>query len=183
MTNLSLHKYAIVDLLSLADMLDKDYYDVIISLCQGAINSANKLRDLEDRHPTSQYIILCNNLISEILTCIEKRKEYFIPYIHELHEKNKTSHDCGNCSGKCNMLHELKLVELKESDTRVKDILSHLQMMSLPLHAETIYPDNYRLLRNQMILLENTLSDLLYLEETYLVPKISEAQKSINAHA
>jgi hypothetical protein len=79
------------------------------------------------------------------------------------------------------MLHEVKLTEFKESHKLVKDILNRLQMMSLPLHSETIYPDVYKLLRNQMTLLENTLTDLLYLEETYLIPKIAEAQKNINA--
>ena len=167
----------------LTDKLDKDYYDVILELCQGAINNASKLQELEVQRPTSQYIILCNNLIADIQKYIQTRKVYFIPYIHELHEKDSTKHDCGNCSGKCHMQHDMKLGELKESHKQIKDIVSHLQMMSLPLHAETIYPDVYKLLRNQMVLLENTLTDLLYLEDSYLLPKLTEAQKNINAHS
>jgi hypothetical protein len=54
-------------------------------------------------------------------------------------------------------------------------------MASLPLYTETIYPDAYRVLRNQMALIENSLTELFFLEENYLIPKVAEAQKIINA--
>lgn len=54
-------------------------------------------------------------------------------------------------------------------------------MVALPLYSETMYPDVYRLLRNHMALIENTLTELFSIEETRLIPKIIESQKKINA--
>ncbi len=75
----------------------------------------------------------------------------------------------------------MQLFELKSSHLEIRSLLSRLQMVSLPLYAETIYPDSYRILRNQMALIENHISELLFLEENYLIPKIADAQKRINA--
>lgn len=75
----------------------------------------------------------------------------------------------------------MQLMELMASHNNIKGILYRLQMVSLPLYSETIYPDAYRILRNQMALIENGLTELFFLEEHYLIPKIVEAQKIINA--
>ena len=78
------------------------------------------------------------------------------------------------------MQHELQLNDLKQSQSQLKDILNRIQMVALPLYSETIYPDVYRLLRNHMALIENTLNELYSVEETRLIPRIIEAQKTIN---
>ena len=75
----------------------------------------------------------------------------------------------------------MHLIELKESHSRIKDILYRLQMVALPLYAETLYPDVYRVLRNQMALLENSLTELFFIEDAYLIPKVIDAQKKIHA--
>jgi len=54
-------------------------------------------------------------------------------------------------------------------------------MAALPLYAETIYPDVYRLLRNHMALIGSSLTDLYTAEEIQLIPKVIEAQRNINA--
>ena len=163
------------------DKLNKDYYSVIEQLCEGTMNNAHLLRDLEFHQSTPQYIVLCSKLIAEIQHYVQIRKAYYIPYIYELQEKNDASHNCGNCSGKCHVEHDLKLEEFKESLSGIKDMPYRLQMMSLPLHSETLYPEVYKALRNHMVLLENILTELFFLEETYLIPKVTEGQKNINA--
>ncbi len=183
MNNIIFSKYNSIDLLSLVDEIGKDYYDIIEALCKTSTANAKKLTELEIHQPTSQYILLCNKLVTEISEYIENRKGYFIDYIKELHEKQEASHNCSNCSGKCHLQHDAKLMELTESHMRIKEILSRLQMMSLPLHSETIYPDAYRVLRNQMVLLENSLTELYFIEGTYMIPKVMEAQKKINARS
>jgi hypothetical protein len=55
-------------------------------------------------------------------------------------------------------------------------------MMSLPLYSETKYTDTYKALRSEMAALENSLSELFFIEETYLVPRVSAAQTKINVH-
>jgi hypothetical protein len=56
-----------------------------------------------------------------------------------------------------------------------------LQTAVLPLYSDTVYPDSYRVLRNQMALLEDSMAELFLLEENYLMPKVIQAQKAINA--
>jgi hypothetical protein len=181
MNNLRFTEFNNASLQTLAARLDSEYYDAIETLCEGAMGRANKLSELEVKQSASQYITLCNKLITEIRQYIGARKEYFLPYISELSAKDEANHNCTQCSGKCNMGHELKLAELKESHLKIKDILYRLQMASLPLYSETTYPDIYRILRNQMVLLENALTETFFIEESYLIPKVAQAQNKINA--
>jgi hypothetical protein len=63
----------------------------------------------------------------------------------------------------------------------MRSILNRLQVVALPLYSDTAFPDAYRVLRNQMALIENGLTELFFLEENYLLPKVVDAQKRINA--
>ncbi len=141
----------------------------------------NKLEGLESQLVTSQYTTLCNKLINEIRDDLKKRKDIYIPYINSLAGKVVSEHNCTHCAGGCKLNHDMQVPELQASHQRIKNILNRLNMVSLPLYSDTIYPDTYRVLRNQMALIENMLTELLFLEEHYLIPKIVAAQKAINA--
>ena len=170
------------DLQPFVKRLEQSHYSAINVLCEGTRKQAKKLQELENHQATSQYITLCNRLIDEIQHYIKNKTDNFIPYVNKLNEKESESHDCNNCNGNsCSLQHTAQLNELKEAHVQIKDILYRLQMVSLPLYSETIYPDVYRILRNQMALLENNLTELFLLEETYLIPKVIELQKSIHA--
>jgi hypothetical protein len=163
--------------------LEQTHYNVMDSLCEATRKQVRKLQELEVQQSTSQYITLCGRLIDEMQQYIKIKKESFIPYVTKLYEKDKDGHDCSKCTGNsCNLQHNVQLAELKQSHIHIKDILYRLQMVSLPLYSETIYPHIYRILRNQMALLENNLTELFLIEETYLIPKVTEVQKSINVH-
>jgi hypothetical protein len=124
---------------------------------------------------------MCINLAEEIQQYIRNKKEHFVPYVQALSDKVKEGHDCSNCTGNgCSLQHDIQLIELKQAHAKLKDILNRLQMVTLPLYSDTIYPDVYRILRNNMALLENCLGELFHIEETYLIPKVTEAQKNIN---
>ena len=176
-----LSHYRNITLLPFIEKLDKECYDTIQGLCNIAKKQAVKLSILEVHQTTSQYVPLCTTLIEEIEGYIRYRKEKLIPYITKLSEKDTDGHDCGSCSGgACKLQHNVELMELEDSHRMIKDTLYRLQMAVLPLYSETIYPDAYRILRNQMALLENGLTELFFFEGTYLLPKIIEAQKNIN---
>lgn len=175
-----LDKYSDTALLPFVERLLDDYYDNIERLCEVARKQADKVALLEKDRSASQYTSLCNDLIQEAQQHIKSRKEKYIPYIHQLSEKVSTNHDCAHCTGGCKMNHVSQPVELKASNDTMRKMVNRLQMVSLPLYAETIYPDEYRILRNQMALLETHLTELFFLENTYLIPKILEAQKNIN---
>ncbi len=174
--------YNTEELRPLIDRLDSEHYTVLYALCDRALKQANRLNDLEG-DTASEYVMQCTRLIGEIQHHIKFRKERVVSYISELLQKESESHDCQFCTGKgsCSMQHGLTLAELRDSNGRIKSMLHRLQMAALPLYSESIYPDAYRVLRNQMALIENSLTELHFLEETYLIPKITDAQKKINA--
>jgi len=181
MTRILNEQYSKIGLSDFVNRLSEDCYIALEKLCESAEKQANKLDGLESQLATSQYTTLCNALIQEIKQCLAVRKEIYIPYIQTLVHKIADQHDCSSCSGSCKVNHDMQLLELKASHSNIKGILYRLQMVSLPLYSETIYPDAYRILRNQMALIENNLTELFFLEEHYLIPKVVEAQKVINA--
>jgi hypothetical protein len=175
-------QYNNADLMTLTKALEQDNFEVLTILSIAAQKQSARLSILEALPATSQYISLCNRLIDEIQQLIRGRRTSLIPYVNRLYEKETGNHDCRNCSGFCNMQHNSQLMELQDSHNRIKDILHKLPMVGLPLYSDTIYPDAYRILRSQMALLENSLTELFFIEEVYLIPKVIEAQKKIYAH-
>jgi hypothetical protein len=75
----------------------------------------------------------------------------------------------------------MQITELNATNDATKKILNRMQLASLPLYSQTMFPDEYRILRNRMALIEMNMTELFFLESTYLVPKITAAQKAINA--
>ena len=169
-------------LLVLAEGLDKSYYSTILGFCENAKLQASSLQQLEIHKTTSQYVNLCNKLIAEIQLYIGNKTEHLLPYLKTLAVKSSAGHDCRACNGGCDLGHELVMAEMKDSHLRIKESVYRLQMVALPLYSETKYPVEYKSLRNLMAKLENSLADLLTIEETKLIPQIIKAQKNIYVH-
>jgi hypothetical protein len=106
--------------------------------------------------------------------------EGLLPYVQKLNERKESGHDCRNCTGGCQLQHDIQLLDLKQSHNQLKGFLHRLQMAALPLYSESIYPDAYRILRNQMAIIENNLAELFFIEEAYLIPQVVVAQNSIH---
>ena len=156
---------------------------MIYTLCGTAQQQAIRIQQEEVLQTASQYVTLCNKLIGEIQRYVHIKKEHLVPYIHSLFEKDAAGHDCRSCTGtgSCSMQHDMQLAGLNQSHAQLKDIIARLQMVALPLYSGIIHPDLYKILQNQMVMIENSLATLLLLEETYLIPKVTEAQMNINA--
>jgi hypothetical protein len=182
MNQMLLGGYDKYDLMSLIEKLDENFYETTNTLCSKSFAMVNELKKIELNQANSNYILLYDKLVHEISNFIQTRKQYFMPYLRELYTKDTTNHNCSTCSGKCSVQHTAKLIELKESIKWVHSVLNKLQMMSLPLYSETKYTDTYKALRSEMAALENSLSELFFIEETYLVPRVSAAQTKINVH-
>ena len=161
--------------------LQNDYYNAIENQCAATRRQVNKIKKLGVSDSSMQYVLLCDEIISETEQHIKNRKGIYIPYVHSLAEKARDNHNCSNCSGNCKINHDVHVIELNATNDEMKKVLSRLQVITLPLYSETIYPEEYRLLRSNMTLIETNLSELFFLENHYLIPNIVEAQKSINA--
>jgi len=163
------------------DKLQGGYYETIAGLCARSKKQCRKILDLERSGSQLWYVRQCEQVVDGIDQYISNRKGVYMPYIDSLAEKVKDNHNCSTCSGACQVNHEVYILELRATNDEVKKLLSKLNVMTLPLYSDTVFPDEYRLLRASMTLLENNLTELFYLENTYLIPKIVEAQKQINA--
>ena len=164
-----------------AEKLQSEYYDSIETLCVTSKKQCDKIERIERSESPVQYAVLCRNIISEIEKHIKNRKDIYIPYVHSLSEKVQDNHNCSNCSGTCKVNHDMHIFELNATNEEMNKMLPRLQITNLPLYSETMFPDEYRVLRSNMTLLETNLSELFFLENNYLIPKIVEAQKNINA--
>lgn len=174
-------KYRNCSLDELADRLNKDYYEAIHDLCLSVYELASRLVD-ESHHPsTVLYSNRTIKLTQEVNNLMLTRKNEILPYMLELHTKKAEGHNCGNCSGICHVGHTERLVDLRESHKTIKELLNQLETEALPLYDDIVYPSSYKILRNEMTVMDSMLTEIFYIEESHLIPKVFEAQKAINA--
>ena len=182
MVKILFSQYRHNDLGKLVHDLERDYYDTILHQCKNAAMLLAELQQDVVSPATTLYLSLCNKLLDQVQDFLIMRTTGLLPYVMELYTKDVEGHDCNNCSGNCSMRHSAQLMGLKESPQRIKEILYRLQMVAMPLYTSTEYPNAYKILRNEMMLIDTALTELFYIEEAMLVPKIMQAQNHIHAH-
>lgn len=181
MATILFSKYRNADLHQLAKMLNDDYYEILKVSCMNAGGVAKLLQE-DDHHPsTALYTSLAAKLLEQVNDLIKLRQSILLPYIDDLSQKKSEGHDCRNCSGDCHVAHNTYLFTLKDSHKRIKEILFRLHSVALPLYTDVEYPRSYKILRNEMTLIDTMLTELFYLEEANLIPKVLEAQRTIHA--
>lgn len=173
--------YRHLDLGDLAAKLNEDYYNEVDNRCRAASELVSIIESGRPHPSTVLYVSLCTRLLDQVMNLVNVRMGILLPYIKDLDIKQIEGHDCANCSNGCAIKHTSQLTGLKESHGKIKEILYRLQMVALPLYSGTKYPDAYKDLRNEMMLIDLALTELFYLEESSLIPKIMEAQKNIHA--
>ncbi len=169
--------------LPLPDLIEKlrvEYYESIERLCTDVSEQTDKIKSLAPLKIDDAYLKQCQSVLDRIAGSLRERRDRFIPYLNGLVEKVTGDHDCANCTGSCKLNHDVQLFDLSAAVKNLKSIQSDLQLLSLPLYAETLFPDQYRILRNLLALIESDMVELFFLEENYLIPKVIEAQKAIN---
>ena len=161
--------------------IDKDYYDVIGDLCRHASVHAAEIEFSDHQAATKLYVNLCHQLIDEIKNHLKARKESFVPYIQTLIKKSSANHDCRSCSGKCSVQHQLSLDEILIGHVSIKEIWLRIQQLTKPLYLEKVQSISYKILRNEIMIIESALNELLYIEENIIIPKVKDLQNAIHA--
>lgn len=164
----------------LLNKLDEGYYTALDIICTNARNCAAQLSVYTDHPSLGVYSGSYTTVLDDVQRLLLFRKEVVIPYIQELRAKVEDGHNCKNCSGKCHVGHNAQMMSLLASHDEIKELLSSINNLALPLHKDLHYPDAYRILTNEIAVIENMLTELFYIEESSLIPKILEAQKAIN---
>jgi hypothetical protein len=172
-------RYQKEDLLGLTERLNRDYYEVIDELCKPAATHASAIQELpetENNANTTLYINLCIKLIEEIRFQIRMRRQIVIPYLHQLLRKLNNKSPCEN-----GFVHNSLIADtVKEAHDKIREILSRLQQLAKPLYLDIAQPLPYKILRNEIMIIETALTELFYLEETILLPRAMEVQDRIN---
>lgn len=174
-------RYQKEDLLGLTERLNRDYYEVIDELCKPAATHASAIQELpetENNANTTLYINLCIKLIEEIRFQIRMRRQIVIPYLHQLLRKLNNKSPCEN-----GFVHNSLIADtVKEAHDKIREILSRLQQLAKPLYLDIAQPLPYKILRNEIMIIETALTELFYLEETILLPRAMEVQDRINSN-
>jgi hypothetical protein len=167
---------------SLIDKLNTEYYSVLDNYCKNASGIVYELEQYEPHASMLLYMSLGTKFLEHVTDFVNSRIGILVPYIQELHEKKLGGHDCSECKTGCSVNHAMQLMGLKESQIRIKETLYRLQSVAMPLYSDTDYPDAYKSLRDQMTMIDTALTELFYLEEAHLIPKVKEAQKQIHVY-
>jgi len=129
----------------------------------------------------SAYTEHCARLLREISGYQRLRRLVLLPYIKELLEKEEDGHDCSACGGGCTLSHSSRIREIREAHLGIRNGLTALQAGSIQV-AHTPYPESYSRLRAAMAQLQEILLGILFIEESALIPMLTELQQKIRAH-
>lgn len=181
MTDLRLPIYKNMSLQAVAGQLQDDYYGVIPILCKHAREHAKYLQSKTIDQKLMYVVEHTLQWIGVIEDFIGHRNTLVKPYINELADKDSGGHNCQLCSGRCEMQHTAKVMEITTSLIHIKE-QHRLFVDELPELLKGVHPQDVKCLNNTSMLLCNYLDELLRLEADILVPRIKDAQKNINAH-
>lgn len=181
MAQMLLAKYFKYNIREVADKLDAVYYTTLEGVCNKTEDSIELLQSLETHTAQHNYLVACTNFITEVTQFVALRKEVVVPYLHELFEKDKASHDCLNCSGNCSVQHTLKTSLIRESLNKVQQDLQTLKATTLNWYDDSACSEHFKTVLNKMLLLETMVKKVIELETEVLLPKIAEAQTKIHA--
>lgn len=168
---------------SLLSYLETAYYNRIEVLCEKVELNIAELNTGEESQAAALYISLSKKLLGQVKQYIRLRRFALLPYIHELLDKEDSGHDCRSCSTSCSIRHTAQISGIKEAHNKIKESLYRLQSVAVPIYQKPVQADAYFAMRNEMMLMDTTLTELFYLEESSLIPKVIEAQKNIHAHS
>lgn len=165
----------------LVDLFYKDYYTIMEERRKGISDNIESLANSGPGDEVLRYLERCGILAGEIKNHLEYRMDTLLPYMRDLGRKNAEGHNCATCSGGCHVGHSAKIAELSLSHQSVKNTLEALRSLELDA-SDDITRREIEALQEEIQLMESTLSELYYLEQEVLVPKLREAQRRINAN-
>ena len=169
---------------SLLQYLETDYYTRLDGLCGRAALHLAELEGDAGPQTESLYLSLSKKLLGQIEQYLRLRRFGLVPYIRELLDKEGTGHDCRACTKICTGRHSAQVDGLRDSQQKLKEICFRLQSVAAPAYGtQRVEPGVYRTLRAEMMQIETALTELFYLEEFSLLPKMLQAQKAIHAHS
>jgi hypothetical protein len=162
--------------------LEKEYCAPIERLCKMVAENIAEVPG-EAHQSESSYTTLSARLAEQAVTYLSLHRQSLLPYLNDLVRKEEAGHDCRGCSVSCNEQHAAQLTAIRDAHRQLQDTMDQLRPAAASLPGETKQPDGDKSLRKDIRKLDEYLSELMYLEETAIIPTIVEAQQAIHAHS
>jgi len=175
-------RYDTISLEELAEHLNLNYYEPLGAMTAQASVRLMHLQQADLHENTRKYTEVCSQVLECAMSYLNEYKQSLLPYVKELYLKERNGHNCGTCSGGCDIRHKAYLFRLHDLHTQLRKLLYDLQTAALPLFSPIAYPAAYRDLRDEMLLLDALMLELFHIEEAELMTKIIQSQRKINIH-
>lgn len=130
------------------------------------------------------YTSLCTNLSAQLGQYMRLRRLVILPYLSDLVSKEEDGHDCRLCGGHCSVQHAAHIADMREAHVGLRELMEHLPQVgiAMPPNGNIPYGNMLRSLRTDMLQMEETLNEVLFVEESAMIPMMIDLQKSIGAH-
>lgn len=170
------------DLQCLLNRLQEEEYQYLASLCNRIDTAIADLRGQEDFSRVADYAGLCSGLINEVRRYMRMRRLVLLPYIQELIDKEDNGHDCRMCGGGCSARHRDQVNCVRKAHAGIRERLYQVQTGPTPVYQSGAFPEGFRAMRTHILLMQTALMELLFIEESALIPRLIELQHNIGAH-
>jgi len=182
MAKIPFSEYRKENLVDLMQQFQINHYLPIRETCIGICAEAQELSNQPAPTSVHLYASLCIKLTEEIREELDRNNATLVPYLRQLHEKELTGHNCLSCAGGCKIKHVQQVQIIREAQQKIKEIIYRLGQLSHPINEQ--HPENrapHEKLQRDIQQLDNQITEIFYLEEAILIPKILDAQININA--
>ena len=171
-----------IDISQTIKNLEETYYVPGEKMCGRLMKLARKLKDEDKDNSLSVFSSMFISLINQLQAVCEERMLITVPYITSLVKKAATKHNCLNCSDDCGIKHKSQIARIEKDHYSIRDVFARLQKIAPVLYSEDeVLPSAYKTLRKEMMALNTFIYEMIYLEESSLIPAILESQRQINA--
>ncbi|XZF14425.1 hypothetical protein ACTHGU_21795 [Chitinophagaceae bacterium MMS25-I14] len=165
MTKLLFSRYQENNLQVLAEQLSSDYYDQLVDSCEKICNMASKLTLNNFPPSVSLFASLYARILEEIRQEIRICRAVITPCISELYEQPA---DC--CT---NIAERHQVKGIKAAHAKLMEIISRIDLIMPPLRESEYHVHHEcKILQNELIVLNHTLTELFCVEEAVIMPKI-----------
>ena len=176
--NSSFHSYG-HGLSELANELHGNYYEALSAINNNIYERCESLKIKRLSQDSMLFVSLCYHLADDVQDYLTYRQNTLYSYLLELANKERTEHNCHNCSGRCDIEHTAQLLHFTASLEEIKKTLYVIKTTILKEDRSTDV--ELKTLHNLVAKLEDNLNELLQIEEQYLLPEIRRAQNKIHA--
>jgi hypothetical protein len=170
------------DLQQLLNTLDGKY--VQLDALRERVNGIlSEVQFKEGNGSLKQYASLCTNLSAQLGQYMRLRRFVLLPYLQDLQHKEEEGHDCKSCGSRCRVQHASYIASMREAHAGFRELADHLQPAAVDTCNIAVQPfPEFRSLLAGMMEMERVLNELLFIEESVLVPMIVNLQRNIGAY-